>query len=137
MVHTPLLAIQFPGNAFIIYDELIKLVTFEVLPTHDIFPNYFDFPDRGYLNDRFERLDYGYYYSIMLLGFLFIVMMWMMLLYPVILLLVLCRLRFYWPKRAIKKLGRLLFWKQWIVFSYTTFQELFIIVFLHGYIAKD
>ena len=40
-----------------------------------------DFPDRGSLNDRFERLDYGFFYSIMLLGCLFLWMLWMLFLY--------------------------------------------------------
>ena len=43
VVYSPLLNIQFPGNAFVIYEELIGMVTYEFLPTSDIFPDYFHY----------------------------------------------------------------------------------------------
>ena len=110
VVHSPLLNIQFPGNAFVIYEELIGMVTYEFLPTSDIFPHYFDFPDRGSLNDRFERLDYGSFYSIMMLGCIFLAIIWMLFLYIVFLVLLVCR-KLRWPRKVLRVLWKTLFWK--------------------------
>lgn len=76
IVHTPLINVQFPANAFMFYEELIKLATYEFLPTQDIFPLFMDLPDRGSFNEKFERLDYGYFYSTMILGSILIVFIW-------------------------------------------------------------
>ena len=111
LVHIALVNVQFPGNASILYEELIHYVTYEILPSSKIFPAYFDFPDRGALNERFERLDYGYFYSIMLLGCIVLAILWMLLLYPVYLLLKICRLKFIWPQKMLQSLHRTLFWK--------------------------
>lgn len=136
VVHSPLLNVQFPGNAFVIYEELIGMVTYEFLPTSDIFPDYFHFPSSGSLNDRFERLDYGSFYSIMLLGCIFLVIVWMLLLYVVYLLLLSC-CKFQWPKKVLRYLRKTLFWKQWIVFTYATFLELFICSLIQAKISHE
>ena len=107
-----------------------------MLPTSDIFPTFMDFPDRGALNQRFERLDYGSFYSIMILGCIFIAMVWMIFLYFVYLVLRLFRLRFRWPQRMIKYLHKMLFWKQWLVFAYATFIEIVICILLQLHIVE-
>ena len=71
-----------------------------------------DFPEgREPLNEKFERLDYGDFYSIMLLGTIFLFIVWMVLLYPIYLMLLVCRLRFQWPQNMIKSMRLMLFWK--------------------------
>ena len=129
-MHAPLLNIQFPANAFILFEELFRLVTYEVLDTEQIYPLYFDFPDRGALNEKFERLEYGSFYSIMCLGFPFIIILWLLFLYPVYLILRICNLRYNWPKSIVENLRKILFWKQWLVFTDAMFLELVIIVLL-------
>ena len=75
--------ISFPANSFVLYEELISLATYEILPTSEIFPLFMDFPDYGAFNDRFDRLDYGSFYSVMVLGCVFIAFCWMLLLYVI------------------------------------------------------
>lgn len=101
IVHSPLINVQFPANAFILFEELITVATYEILPTQEIFPLFMDMPDRGYLNERFERLDYGSYYSTLILGSVFLVFLWQLTLYPVYLILRLCRFRFIWPENMV------------------------------------
>ena len=137
MVHTPLLNVQFPANAFVLYEELIKLVMFELFPAQDIFPKYMDFPDRGYFNEKFERLDYGSFYSIMLLGTVFLIMLWMLMLYFLCLLIAMCRMCCLWPQNILRSLKKQLFCKQWVIFSYATFLEIIIIVVLQAMIVDD
>ena len=38
IVHSPLLNVQFPANAFLLYEEMIRMVTFEAVPTAEIYP---------------------------------------------------------------------------------------------------
>ena len=76
IVHSPLINVQFPGNAFVIFEELIKLSTYEFLPTQEIFPLFMDLPEREPFNEKFVRLDYGYFYITMNLGFVFLILVW-------------------------------------------------------------
>ena len=137
IVHSPLLNVQFPANAFLLYEEMIRMVTFEAVPTAEIYPQIMDFPDKGYFNEKFDRLDYGSHFSIMILGTLFLVMCWMVLLYVIFLLLLLCRVACVCPTNLIKALKKTLFWKQWIIFSYANFLEILIILALQAMIVGD
>ena len=38
IIHAPLINIQFPGNAFMLYEVMIPVATFDILPTDDMFP---------------------------------------------------------------------------------------------------
>lgn len=130
IVHSPLINVQFPSNAFILYEELIHVATYEILPTSDIFPLFMDMPERGFLNEKFERLDYGSFYSTVILGSVFILFLWLLSLIPIYYLLRLCRLRFMWPERMIQYLHGFLFWKQFLVFTYASFIEIVICILL-------
>ena len=109
----------------------------ELLPTQDIFDEYMDFPDHGHFNEKFERLDYGSYYSIMLLGTVFLIMIWMFMLYFLCLLISMCRCCCLWPQNILRSLKKQLFCKQWVMFSYVTFLEIIIIVVSHAMIIYD
>ena len=37
-IHSPLINVQFPGNAFMIYEVMITVATFDILPTDDFYP---------------------------------------------------------------------------------------------------
>ena len=41
VIHAPLIEIQFPGNAFMLYEVMIPVATFDILPTDDMFPEMF------------------------------------------------------------------------------------------------
>ena len=117
--------------------ELFEVVSYEVLPTDEIYPLYFDFPEHEMLNERFERMNYDSYYSIMGLGFLLIIIVWLLALYPIYFLLWLCRLRCRWPENIMKWLWSTLFWKQWILFVDASFLELTLVVLLQAQIAHE
>ena len=73
-MHSPMINVQFPGNAFMIYDVMIVVATFDILPTDDIFPYIFpNLPERDALSPKFERLEYGSMYSIMNMGTLLLI----------------------------------------------------------------
>ena len=60
IIHAPLINIQFPGNAFMLYEVMITVATFNILPTDDMFPSVFpDLTEEEPFSDKFERLDYG------------------------------------------------------------------------------
>lgn len=69
-----------------------------------------DLPDLGYFNEKFQRLDYGYFYSTMNLGFMFIVFMFNVMLYPIYLVLWLLKLKYTWPTNLVNYMHDILFW---------------------------
>ena len=106
------------------------MATYELLPTEDIFPLFMDLPDLGSFNEKFERLDYGYFYSIMNLGFMFIVFVFNLALYPVFLILWLLKLKFVWPTNLVNYMYDILFWQQFVFFAHATFLEIIIGILL-------
>ena len=65
-----------PAMAFLIYDVMISVATFEILPTDDIFPNIFSLPfdlDEPF-NDKFDRMDIGSRFIVMNMGTMFMVL---------------------------------------------------------------
>ena len=68
IIHSPLVNVRFPANAFLLYEKMITVATFEILPIEDVYPLFMTFPREGSFNDRFERLDYGSYYVVMNMG---------------------------------------------------------------------
>ena len=82
IIHSPLINVQFPGNAFMIYDVMIAVATFDILPTDDFFPDIFTgLPEEDAFNDKFDRLNYGSVFCIMNLGTILIVFVFYLLLY--------------------------------------------------------
>ena len=41
IIHIPLINVQIPGNASMIYDVMIPVATFDILPTDNLFPKLF------------------------------------------------------------------------------------------------
>ena len=69
VLHAPLLNLQFPANAFLLYDVMIPVATFDILPTDDFFPVFFpDLPEDDPFTDKFDRMDIGSSYIVMNLG---------------------------------------------------------------------
>jgi len=74
VVHTPLINVQFPANAFLLYDVMISVATFDILPTDDVYPYLFpDLPENDAFNDKFDRLQIGSRYLVMNMGTLLLV----------------------------------------------------------------
>ena len=57
-VYLPLLSVSFPASALILYSKLIKFVSFELLPTSEMF-KVFKIPDTEALSDKFIDYDYS------------------------------------------------------------------------------
>jgi len=73
VVFIPMFNTQFPTNARGLFENLIQVATFDILPTDDYFPLMFNLPDTGAINERFAEVDYGSTLLIMNLGTLFVV----------------------------------------------------------------
>ena len=59
IIHAPLINIQFPGNAFMLYEVMITVATFDILPTDDIFPVFFPELDQEEpFSEKFENMGY-------------------------------------------------------------------------------
>ena len=87
LVHSPLINVQFPANAFMLFDVMISVATFEILPTDDIFPVFFSkLPEDSALTDNFDRMNFGSRYLVMNLGTMFLILsgyLVLYLLYPI------------------------------------------------------
>ena len=69
IIHSPLINVQFPGNAFIIYDNMIVVATFDFLPTDKFYPWFFpNVPIFGPFTDKFKRLGYTHTYLVFNMG---------------------------------------------------------------------
>ena len=110
--------IQFPANAFLLYEVMIPVATFDFLPTDDIYPYFFtDLPedDEPY-SDKFDRLNMGSRFIIMNLGTMLIIFLFyvtLFIIYPF------CRALRNDAKCAnknTKKLRKMLFWSHPILF---------------------
>jgi len=57
VLHAPLLNLQFPANAFLLYEVMINVATFDILPTDDIFLEFFpNLPEDDPYTEKFDRL---------------------------------------------------------------------------------
>ena len=74
IIHSPLINVQFPGNAFILYDNMIVVATFDFLPTDDFFPYIFpNVPFEDAYTDKFDRLGYSHTFLLFNMGTMLII----------------------------------------------------------------
>ena len=82
LLHAPLINVQFPANAFMVFDVMISVATFEILPTDDIFPMFFpDLPEDSPFTNKFDSLNIGSRYLVMNLGTMFVILSGYLILY--------------------------------------------------------
>ena len=73
---------QFPGNAFMIFEVMISVATFDILPTDDWFPLVLtELPEVEPYTDKFDRLNYGSVFTIMNMGTMLIIFIYYSILY--------------------------------------------------------
>ena len=112
VIHAPLIQIQFPGNAFMLYEVMITVATFDILPTDNIYPGIFpDLSIEKPLNSKFERLGYETQYTIMNMGTMFIVFSLNMFLLLLLGPLKLCTKWSRLARSISKKIKKALFWR--------------------------
>jgi len=59
VVYYPLIDIKFPPTASILFDTIINLASFEMIPTEKYYPLIFDLPESEAMSDGFDNFDYG------------------------------------------------------------------------------
>ena len=72
-VYMPLMNVRFPANANSFIFFLVKIATFDVLPTDYLFDKIFAFPDDGAYNMNFAETKIESYYAVENLGTLFVI----------------------------------------------------------------
>lgn len=72
IVYLPLVDIKFPPTALILYEQILTFVSFDLLPTDEWFPVWFDIRDAEALSKNFDDYNYGQTVFIMNLGTLFL-----------------------------------------------------------------
>jgi hypothetical protein len=45
VIYVPLINIKFPATALILYGEIISIVSFDLLPSDDLYPGWFNLPE--------------------------------------------------------------------------------------------
>ena len=94
IAYTPLMNLQFPANAFRIYEVMIPIATFDILGTTEIFPTlsdlFIDLPEDTAYTEKFFRLNITSKFFVINMGTLlaiFFVYCVLFVLYPFCLLL--------------------------------------------------
>jgi len=54
VVYTPLVPLNFPGNAVAVFQQVINIATFDIIPKDDWYPIIFSLPIDKPKNERFE-----------------------------------------------------------------------------------
>ena len=82
IIFAPLINVQFPGNAFMLYDVMIVIGTFDYLETDEIYPIFLpNIEESEPYSPKFDRLGLSHAYLVMNLGSLFIIFMINVVLY--------------------------------------------------------
>lgn len=127
IIHAPLINIQFPGNAFMLYEVMITVATFDILPSDVFLPAMFPNLDQEEaFSDKFERLGYETQYIIMNMGTMFLVFCLNSLLLFVYCLLWLCNSRFKVARVLSRKISRVMFFRWQIIFIQEAYLDLFL-----------
>ena len=84
IIFAPLINVQFPGNAFMLYDVMIVIGTFDYLDTDSIFPIFLPgIEESEPYSPKFDRVGLSHTYLVMNLGSLFIVFIINVIMYMV------------------------------------------------------
>ncbi len=128
VIHSPLINVQFPANAFLLYGKMVSVATFDLIPTEIIYPLFMTFPVEESFNDKFDRMDYDSYYFIMNMGTLGVLLMILLLCYPIYFLLkyTKCNCAKNWRNHFYHRL----FWNNSILFLKEAYLEILISVVL-------
>jgi hypothetical protein len=131
VVFIPMFNTKFPCNALGLFNSLITVATFDILPTDTYFPIIFNLPETKPINERFEDVDYGSTILLVNLGTLFVVAVGMAINYLLYLCSSGCEGK-YCTKFNLW-LVRGLFWTGIIDFCMESYIELAFAVFINAY----
>ena len=129
VIHTPLINVQFPANAFLVYSVMIQVATFDFLPTDDIYPIFFtELPEDSPFTDKFDRMNIGSRYLVMNMGTMFLIFTFYAVLYVLYPFFFCCARNFKFKrcKACRKKTKPWLFYNHTIVFVQEGFLDFLI-----------
>ena len=114
-VFMPLIEIDFPMSCMLIYEQLIKVASFDLLSTDNWFPEFFSLPDVPPVSPYFENLDLDVF-VLCTLGTLFVFLVFAILqfiLYWVVYAMLLC-CKIQFLTKLLKHLKKEVFWGSFI-----------------------
>ena len=110
IIHAPLINVQFPANAFMLYEVMITVASFDIMPSDIILPEMFPKLDQeNPFSDKFERLGFETQYVTMNLGTMFFVFCMNSFLLAIYVPLKLLGLKCKPPRVFAKKIRRVMF----------------------------
>ena len=121
LVYFPLSKVKFPATAMLIYSVIIEIVTFDLFPTDDWYPAWFDLPAVKPFSPEFEVFDYWSTIFMISIGSLWMIGVLILLKYPIYYIFKDSR---FWVFRWIaNSLKQGLFWATPVDFMLTGYVE--------------
>ena len=132
VLHSPLINVQFPANAFLVFDVMISVATFDLLPTDLILPELFtNLPEDDPFTDKFDRLGIGSRFLVMNMGTMLLIFMFYIILYFIYPCVRFFRHDIKCCKKTAKKLKPMLFWNHSILFLLEGYLDILIAAFIN------
>ena len=132
IIYAPLINVQFPGNAFFVYDVMIIIGTFDFLPTDDIYPIFLpSLSESEPYSAKFDRVGISHAYLVMNLGSMLIFFLIQILLYIAYLPMKLAATKSRYAKAFERKMNRKLFWNSSILLIQEAYQDLIFCVVIN------
>jgi len=117
VLHAPLINLQFPANAGLVYSVMISVGTFDFLPTDDFFPYLFpELPEDDPFNEKFDDMDIGSTYIVMNMGTMLIIFAFYCILYLIYPMVNFLKNDLKCASKLHHKIQPMLFWNHTIVF---------------------
>ena len=76
VVYYPMINIQFPGNAFGLFNAMITIASFDFLPTDNFYPQVFKTPEVDPYSNKLDRVGVSGQFIIMNMGTLTMIILW-------------------------------------------------------------
>lgn len=126
VVYTPLVPVNFPANAVSVFNQMVNIATFDIIPKDDWYPVAFSLPIDEPLNERFMDLGLGSKFFIMNFGTLFVALVFLQGQCWTYLIVKHCcdDKKSTCCRKFEKHLGDDLFWNSFIRFLYASFIEI-------------
>ena len=127
VLHAPLINLQFPANAQMIYAIMISVGTFDFLPTDDFYPYFFPkLPEDNAFNDKFSDMNIGSTFLVMNMGTMLMILTFYLILYTIYPCAKFLRKELKCAKKLHKSIKPMLFWNHSIIFIQEGFLDILI-----------
>ena len=127
VLHAPLINLQFPANAGLVYTVMISVGTFDFLPTDDFYPYLFpELPEDNPLNLKFDDMDIGSSYLVMNMGTMLLIFTFYIILYLIYPCANFLKNDLKCAEKIHTKIHPMLFWNHTILFLQEGFLDILI-----------